>query len=289
MPDPDLAPLAAHSAALAHLAERAARMAVPLRTRRRRLTGIAIGGGLAVSADEALPSRGGLRTEDGGEAAVVGRDPSTDIALLRIDGLAAEGAVMEGAKARAGTLVAVAGMRDGAPVARFGTVAHAGPDWRSVRGGAVGPRIELDLDLPHELEGAPAVAGDGNLLGMAVPGARGQVLVIPAATIARVARQLDERGNIPRGYLGLSLHPVREEDGGMGLRVEDVEPGGPGARAGVRRGDVILGMDGAPLGGMRELARTLGPDSVGRAMALDIRRGGERIALELTVGERAQW
>ena len=62
MPDPDLAPLAAHSAALAHLADHAARMAVPLRTRRRRLTGIAIGGSLAVTADEALPSRGGLRT-----------------------------------------------------------------------------------------------------------------------------------------------------------------------------------------------------------------------------------
>ena len=289
MPDPELAPLAAHSAALAHLAGHAARMAVPLRTRRRRLTAIAIGGDLAVTADEALPSRGGLRAEDGAEVSVVGRDPSTDIALLRIDGLETEAAALDGAEVSAGMLVTVAGMRDRTPVARFGTVSHAGPDWRSVRGGAVGPRIELDLDLPHELEGAPAVAGDGGLLGMAVPGARGQVLVIPAATIARVAKRLDERGNIPRGYLGLSLHPVREEDGGMGLRVEGVEFGGPGARAGVRRGDVILGMEGAPLGGMREVARALGPDSVGGTMALDIRRGEERIALDLTVGERAQW
>ena len=289
MPDPDLAPLAAHSAALAHLAAHAARMAVPLRARRRRLTAIAIGGGLAVTADEALPSRGGLRTEDGAEVSVVGRDPSTDIALLRIDGLEMEAAAPDGAAVRAGALVAVAGMRDGAAVARFGMVAHAGPDWRSMRGGAIGPRIELDIDLPHDLEGAPAVASDGSLLGMAVPGPRGQVLVIPADTIARVAKRLEERGNIPRGYLGLSLHPVREEDGGMGLRVEGVEQGGPGARAGVRRGDVILGMDGAPLGGMRELARTLGPDSVGRILPLDIRRGEERISLDLVVGERAQW
>ena len=288
MPEPDLSPLAAQSAASAHLAAHAARMAVPLRTRRRRLTAIAFGGGLAVTADEALPSHGSLRTEEGADVSVVGRDPSTDIALLRVEGLAAS-AMPDGAGASAGNVTVVAGMREGAPVARFGTVSHVGPDWRSVRGGAVGPRIELDLDLPHELEGAPAVAADGTLLGMAVPGPRDQVLVIPAATIARVARQLEERGNIPRGYLGLSLHPMREEDGGMGLRVESVEQGGPGARAGVRQGDVILGMDGAALRGMRELARTLGPDSVGRTMALDIRRGEERVALDLMVGERAQW
>ena len=289
MTEPDLSPLAAHSAALAHLAAHAARMAVPLRSRRRRLTAIAIGGDLAVAADEALPSRGGLRTEDGSEVSVVGRDPSTDIALLKVEGGSFASADLEGGEAQVGALAAVAGMRSAAPLARFGAIAHVGPDWRSVRGGAVGPRIELDIDLPQELEGAPAVAGDGTLLGMAVPGPRGQVLVIPAATVARVAKRLEEHGNIPRGYLGLSLHPVRGEDGGMGLRVEGVEPGGPGARAGVRRGDVILGMDGAPLGGMRELARTLGPDSVGRTLPLDIRRGEERIALDLTVGERAQW
>ena len=288
MPDPDLAPLAARSAALSALADRAARMALPLRTPRRRLTAVTLGRGLAVTADEALPSRGGVRTEEGAEAVVVGRDPSTDVALLRIDGLEADGAAPEGTEVRVGATAVVGGMRDGAPVARFGAVSHLGPEWRSERGGAVGPRIELDLDLPAELEGAPAVSGDGTLLGMAVPGPRGQVLVIPAATIARVCGQLEKRGNIPRGYLGLSLHPVREAEG-MGLEVVGVEAGGPGARAGVRRGDVIVGMDGAPLGGMRDLARTLGPDSVGRTLALDLRRGQERIALDLAVGERAQW
>ena len=297
-----LAPLAAQSAAWSALVARAAPLAVAVQARRRRLAGIALSPELIVTADEALPGRGDLRVETArGEApaTILGRDPSTDVALLRVErpGGAGTAAGEESRPAGAGDaatggLVAVVGRRDGAPLAAYGAVSHVGPAWRSLRGGEVGPRVEIDVVLPDALEGAPVMDASGSLLGMAVPAPRGRTLVIPTATLGRVADALRERGNIPRGHLGLSLRPVRleaERDGSaLGLKVVEVEAGGPGARGGVRRGDVVLGWDGARIAGLRDLAGALGPDAAGRTVAMDVLREGERTHLEVTVGERAQ-
>ena len=301
-----LAPLAAQSSAWTALVARAAPLAAAVTTRRRTFAGIVVGPDLVVTADEALPGQAEPRVETArgkARAAILGRDPSTDVALLRLERAGVDGArdgiSLDGFDALdapvmpdVGTLLAVLGLRDGAPLAAFGAVAHAGPPWRSIRGGDVGPRIEIDVNLPGALEGAPVLEASGRFLGMAVPGPGGRIVVIPKATVMRVAERLRERGNIPRGYLGLSLRPLRleaEHDGSaLGLEVVGVEAGGPGARGGVRRGDVVLGWDGRRIGGMRDLAGALGPDSAGRTVGMDVLRGDARMRLDVTIGEREQ-
>jgi S1-C subfamily serine protease len=121
---------------------------------------------------------------------------------------------------------------------------------------------------------------------MAVLGAR-RVLVIPAATIARVASRLETHGRIARGYLGLGLQPVKLDDG-IGAMVMSVDKAGPSAAAGIRQGDVIVGWNDEKISGVRALLRALGPDSVGATVDVAVRRGGEPVRVKLTVGERPE-
>jgi S1-C subfamily serine protease len=120
---------------------------------------------------------------------------------------------------------------------------------------------------------------------MAVQGVR-RVLVIPSATIGRIAGGLEAHGRIARGYLGAGLQPLKLDDG-IGAIVMSVDGSGPSAAAGIRQGDIIVGWNGEKLSGVRSLLRALGPDSVGSVVDVDIRRGGEPVRVKLTIGERA--
>jgi len=113
-----------------------------------------------------------------------------------------------------------------------------------------------------------------------------RVLVIPSATIDRVAGRLETHGRIARGYLGVGLQPVKLDDG-VGAMVMSVDGSGPSATAGIRQGDIIVGWNGEKLSGVRSLLRALGPDSVGSVVDIEIRRGGEPVRIKLTIGERA--
>jgi len=115
-----------------------------------------------------------------------------------------------------------------------------------MRGGDIGARIELDLVLRSQAEGGPVLDAAGNMLGMAVFGPRRRVLIIPVATVERVATRLEVHGRSARGYLGLSLQPVRLDAGGAGAIVMGVDASGPSAAAGIRQGDVITAWDGPP-------------------------------------------
>jgi S1-C subfamily serine protease len=122
---------------------------------------------------------------------------------------------------------------------------------------------------------------------MAVFGPRRRVLVIPATTIERVAAKLESHGRIPRGYLGVGLHPVTvegsEESGAM---IMTIDPKGPANAAGVLQGDIIVTWNGEPVRYIRSLLRTLGPDSVGQEVALGLKRGGSLREIRLTIAER---
>jgi S1-C subfamily serine protease len=126
----------------------------------------------------------------------------------------------------------------------------------------------------------------GNAIGMAVPGPR-RVLVIPAATIERVAGRLETHGRIARGYLGVGLQPVKLDDG-VGAMVMNVERSGPSSAADIRQGDVIVGWNDEKISGMRSLLQALGPDSVGTVVEVTVRRAGEPVRLNLTIGERPE-
>ncbi|MFY9969667.1 MAG: S1C family serine protease, partial [Roseiarcus sp.] len=185
-------------------------------------------------------------------------------------------------------LALVVAAREGAPAASLGIVSYGGPQWRSMRGGLIDARIELSAALRRSSEGGLALDAEGRAFGMAVFGPRRRTLVIPAATIDRVAATLAAKGRIARGYLGLGLQPVKLEGGGLGLMAISVDPKGPGAAAGVRQGDVIAAWNGEAVRGLHHLLRALGPDSVGTTVKLSLRRGGEPLELSLVVGERPQ-
>jgi S1-C subfamily serine protease len=166
-------------------------------------------------------------------------------------------------------------------------VSRAGGPWRSMRGGEIDARLELAIPLGRRAEGGLALDAAGRAFGMAVFGPRRRVLIIPAATIERVAARLESHGRIARGYLGLGLQPVAVEGGeGSGAMVMNVDPKGPGALAGVHQGDVIIIWNGEPIRHLQSVLRALGSDSVGRTITLGLRRAGETRQISLTIGER---
>ncbi|MGY4629679.1 S1C family serine protease [Bradyrhizobium sp. USDA 4486] len=285
----DPTPLSSLSSALADVVARTAPSIVAVHSHRSRSTGFVWKPGLIVTADEALAEEGevqvGLPDGNTAVATTAGRDHTTDIALLRTETSIAPVRLTTAVPALGTLSVVVATDRD-APSATLGMVSASGKGWRSLRGGDIDARIELDVRLRDSQEGGLALNASGEAFGMAVLGPR-RVLVIPTATIERVAAQLETRGRIARGYLGLGLQPVRLEDG-VGAMVMNVDKAGPSAAAGIRQGDVIVAVNDQKLSGVRALSRTLGPASVGTVVDVAVRRGGEPASFKVTIGERPE-
>ena len=285
----DLTPLSSLSSALSDIAARTAPAIVSVHSHRLRATGFVWKPGLIVTADEALADEGDIEIKlpDGSTrtATIAGRDHTTDIALLRTEADLAPVKLSSAVPALGSLAVVVAAAR-GVPTAALGMVSLAGARWRSLRGGDIDARIELDVRLHHSQQGGLALNALGEPFGMAVLGPR-RVLVIPAATIERVAAHLETRGRIARGYLGLGLQPVRLDDG-VGAMVMNVDKAGPSAAAGIRQGDVIVAVNDEKLSGVRALSRSLGPESVGSIVDVAVRRGGEPVSFKVTIGERPE-
>lgn len=278
------------SAAFARLVGTASPGIVAIRSDHSRSSGFFWRPGLVVTADEALSEEGDFAvTLSGGDniaARLVGRDHTTDIALLRVDRPDLPPVPLESLPVPVGAIAIAVGAEDGAPTAAFGVVSRSGGRWSSLRGGEIDARIELDLRMRQSAEGGLAIEAGGRAIGMSVFGPRRRVLVIPSATIERVAARLEKYGRIPRGYLGLGFQLVAIEGGRRGVMVMKVEPHGPGAKAGVLQGDIIVTWNGEPIRHVRSLLRALGPDSVGQTVTLGLRRAGETKDIPLTIAER---
>ena len=286
-------PLQQLSDALTDIVGRAAQSIVAVHSRRSRSSGFVWRPGLIVTVDEVLDDEGDIAVAlPGGEmaaASLVGRDPTTDVALLRVDRTNSPPVTLESASMVAGALVCAVGSQHGASIAAFGAVSFVGGAWRSFRGGEIDARIELDLSLRPASEGGLALDASGRAFGMVVFGPRRKVLVIPTATIERVAATLETHGKVARGYLGLGLQPTKlDGDDGIGVMVMSVDPKGPGAAAGVRQGDIIIKWNDQQILGLRVLLRALGPDTVGSTVKLALRRGGKPAEARLTVRERPE-
>jgi len=279
------------SDALADIVDRAAPSLVAVHSARSRSSGFVWRPGLIVTADEALDDEGDITAVlPGGETAaakLVGRDPTTDVALLRIDRTNDPLIKLESASVAVGALACTVGSLQGTSITAFGTVSLVGGAWRSFRGGEIDARFELDLALRRAGEGGVVLDASGRAFGMVVFGPRRQVIVIPAATIHRVATTLETHGKVARGYLGLGLQPAKVDgDHGLGVMVMSVDPNGPGAAAGVRQGDLIIKWNDQEIQGVRMLLRALGPDTVGSTVRLALLRGGDPTETRLTVRER---
>ena len=278
------------SAAFARLVAIAAPSVVAVKSAHSRSSGFFWRPGLIVTAEEALSEEGDFTvTLPSGEslaARLVGRDHTTDIAVLRVDRSDLPPIPFETQAVPVGALALAVGAEDGAPTAALGVVSRSIGPWWSLRGGEINARIELDLRMRQSAEGGLAIDGTGRAIGMTVFGPHRRVLVIPSGTIERVAARLEKHGHIPRGYLGLGFQLVAIEGGGRGVMIMNVEPQGPGAKAGVHQGDIIVSWNSEPVRHVRSLLRALGPDTVGQTVTLGLRRGGETKNVALTIGER---
>ena len=245
---------------------------------------------LIVTSDEALAEEGEVHlTLPGGERVagqIVGRDPTTAIAMLKVARSDLRPVALAAAIPSPGGLALAIGAEEGAPTAALGMVSVSRGPWQSLRGGDIDARVELDARLRSTAEGGLEVNASGQAFGMTVFGPRRRVLVIPSVTIGRVAAKLESHGRIARGYLGLGLQPVTVEGGGSGIMVMSVDPKGPGAAANIHQGDVLVTWDGKPVSKLPPLLRSLGPDSVGKMLTIELRRGGHLQQTKLQIGER---
>ncbi|OLE45056.1 MAG: LuxR family transcriptional regulator, partial [Cyanobacteria bacterium 13_1_40CM_2_61_4] len=197
---------------LAGAVERAARAVVAVHARPRLAsTGVHWRPGVVVTADHTVRTDDDLRvTRPDGRtvpATLAGRDPATDLAVLRVADLAGPPAERgDPARLRVGHVVLAVGH---GPRASWGVVSTLGEAWRTWRGGEIDRLIRLDLTLYPGFSGGPLVDARGDVVGLVTSGlARQLELAVPASTVERVVEALLATGRVARGYLGIGLQPV---------------------------------------------------------------------------------
>jgi S1-C subfamily serine protease len=233
-------------------------------------------------------------------AKLAGRDPSTDIAVLRIEDRSS-GAPQLGdpTSLRLGHLVLALGRtRRGDLVASSGIIGGISGEWRSGRGGQIDQHIRLDLALYPGFSGGPLLNARGEVVGVNTRGfGHGRAVTVPVATVNRVVKELLEKGHIARPYLGIAMQPVEVPENmrsklpaetRAGLLVMHVENGGPGERAGVLLGDVLFELGGKTVEHVDAIQDSLATAKVGDVLQIRVIRGGEIKPVSVTLGERAR-
>jgi len=282
---------------LAAAVERAAPAVVAVHARRLPSTGIHWRPGIVVTAEHTVRTAEDITVTmaDGRSlpAVLAGRDPGTDLAVLRVaDAGSVVATLGDDAAVKVGHMVLALGY---GPRASWGVISALGPRWRSWRGGDIDRLVRLDLVLYPGFSGGPLVDAAGRVVGLNTSGlARETRLALPVTMVTRVADELLQKGHVSRGYLGLGMQPVRLPEplraqlglGDGALIVVMVEPSGPAARAGVLLGDVLVALDGEPVGDLDDVQARLGSDRVGAEISAVVLRGGVRTELRITVGEQ---
>jgi S1-C subfamily serine protease len=287
---------------LADVVEQAGRSVVIVNGRSRMSSsGVNWRQGILVTADETIKRSEDITITlpDGRTlpATLVGRDPSTDIAVLKLQNVELPVAeIGEASLLKVGHMVLAVGRSSESGLsASMGVVSALGGSWRSSYGGLIDQFVRLDLNLYPSIEGGPLVEATGRVVGITVSGPRRTVLSIPASTINRVVDQLLSKGHIARGYLGLGMQPVRLPEtlkntlnlsSVGGVIVVNVESDGPADKSGMLIGDVLVAIDGTPVSDTGDIQAMLGSHSVGKILNVQIVRGGTLVEVALTVGER---
>ncbi|HSL30660.1 MAG TPA: trypsin-like peptidase domain-containing protein [Anaerolineales bacterium] len=229
-------------------------------------------------------------------ATVAGRDPGSDLAVLRLSEKALPPA-QTSEDVKVGQLVMALG-RPGSEgtQASWGIVTSINGPTRTFRGGMLDEFIRTETTPYPGFSGGPLINTEGEVLGLNTSGlTRGSSLTIPVRVAWRVAEALSKHGSVKRGYLGVRTQPVeisetarqslqREQE--HGLLVLWLEEGGPAQTGGLLVGDILVAIDGQPVGDPDDLFAALGGDMVGKSIAVDILRGGRPESLQVTVGER---
>ena len=301
----DLDSLAALSRGFADVVERAARWTLRVNGRNRiPASGVVWSAdGAVVTADHVLERDDQITVglPDGSEApaTIAGRDPGSDLAVLRVDatGLDAAELAPDG-EIRVGHLALALGRpTPGAVQVSLGIVSAIGGAWRTFQGGRVDGYLRPDVTFYPGFSGGPLIDAEGRVVGINSSRLRrGAGLTIPAAAVDGIAASLLADGRIRRGYLGVASQPVRlpealaaKLDGQeRGLLLVSVETRSPAGDAGLLIGDILVRIDDQGIEDHAALYAALGADRVGRATLLTVLRGGEVHELSVTIAERDQ-
>lgn len=284
------------SEGMAAAAARAAPWVVRVEGRRRGPSSGAVwsADGAVVTASHAVEREEELEVGlEGGErvpAELVGRDPGTDLAVLRARRGGLPPAEWSEASPRPGQLLLGLSRPGRGPRLALGVVARIGPEWRTPAGGRLERYLEADLSVRPGLSGGLFLDASGRALGLASGGLlRGAALAIPPETLRRVVASILAHGGVRRGFLGVATLPVRLPPAGeveAGLLVTAVEPGSPAERAGLLLGDTILAAGGQPVAHPAELLPLLEEERIGEPLLLRTLRAGAVREVSVTVGAR---
>ena len=229
-------------------------------------------------------------------ADVVGDDPATDLALLRVtgDGPFPHARLGDSNRLRVGDFAIALGSPLGlARTITLGIVSALGRTLRGGGGRVIEGVIQTDAPLNPGNSGGPLVDSSGSVVGIntaVVAGAQGLSFAIPSNTAGFVAAEFRAHGRVRRAWLGIGAEEVVIPSGlatalGLaatrGVSVRSIETGSPAARAGLRPRDVLVGLAGRPIASVADLHRLLSGDAIGARLQLDVVRGRERTALAI--------
>lgn len=263
-------------------------------------SGIAYAEDLVLTADHAVTREDDIRVglADGRmlEATLAGRDPGSDLALIRLDQKALTPAQTSDS-VKVGQLVMALGRPSGAGVqASWGIVTAISGPARTHRGGLLDQYIQTETTPYPGFSGGALINAEGEALGINTSGlTHGSLLTIPVKVAWRIADSLAKHGSVKRGYLGVRTQPVeiheasrkalqREQAGG--LLVLWLEENGPAQKGGLFVGDTIVAVGGQPVSDPDDLFSALHSETIGKSVAVEVLRGGNPETVNVIVGER---
>ena len=304
-------PLTDFSNGLTSAVEKAGVSTVTVDARKRYpASGIAYAEDLVLTADHVVTREDNIKVilPDGKSlaATIAGRDPGSDLAVLRL----AEKALTVAKTSddvKVGQLVLALGRPNDQAAAlpdrarrgvqaSWGIVTSISGPTRTFRGGMLDEYIRSETTPYPGFSGGPLINTEGEVLGLNTSGlTRGSSLTIPVKVAWRVAEALATHGSVKRGYLGVRTQPVEVPEAARqalnrpqehGLLVLWLEEGGPAEKGGLLVGDILVAVSGQPVGDPDDLFAALNSETVGKAIAVEVLRGGRPETLTVTVGER---
>ena len=291
--------LASLSDSLADLVAEAAPSVVQVQGRRRPASGVVFDTDAVLTTGRAIGRDNGLRVRTGDDrtidAELAAWDPATHLAVLRAPGLGAAVASPSAGRARVGHFVLAVGRSwSNALTSTLGTIAVIGGPLPTGRGRSIEQVIRTSAPMHRGFAGGALLDTAGRVLGIATAAEiRGLGVVIPAGIAWTTARDILERGQVKRGWLGIAAQAVRLGDAQRGddgpdtaLLVIGVTPASPAESAGLLVGDLVTSVDGVAIDSVDRLLETLSGDRVGRTVPVGMLRGGRATEVSVTVGER---
>ena len=236
----------------------------------------------------------GLHGGDSVNASLVGSDPTTDIAVLRVTGKSLTPASWVGAETtKVGHIVLALGKPGDTVRAAMGIVSAMGDSWTTSAGGRIDKYLQTEVVMYPGFSGGPLVDADAKVLGLNSSSlARGVSVTIPTSTVKRVVETLLSGGKIQRGYLGIGTQPVRlnpelvkQTNQEVGLLIVNVAGGSPAEKGGLLLGDIIISLGGRPSRSIDDMITTISSAPVGQPLSIGMIRAGKMSEIKVPVGE----